>query len=52
MKNLNRESVGFLTLDGLRRGEYRKLSEKEISEIKRICTANKKNNRIPDYKRK
>ncbi len=52
VKNLNRESVGFLTLDGLRRGEYRKLSEKEVSEIKRICTANKKNNRIPDYKRK
>lgn len=52
VKNLNRESVGFLTLDGIRRGEYRKLSEKEVEEIKRICKSNRKSNRIPDYKLK
>ena len=36
VKNLNRESVGFLTLDGLRRGEYRKLSEQEKQPDSRL----------------
>ena len=52
VKNLHRESIGFLNLDGLERGKYRKLSEEEVNKIKKICKENKKKNIIPEYKRK
>ena len=52
VRNLNRDSVGFLTLGSLKRGEYRKLSDLEVRMIKNICKANQKNNIIPDYKKK
>lgn len=52
VKNLHRESIGFLTLDGIERGKYRKLSVQEVNKIKTICKENKKKNVIPEYKRK
>ena len=52
VRNLNRDSVGFLTLGSLKRGEYRKLSDLEVRMIKNICKTNRKNNIIPDYKKK
>ncbi len=52
VRNLNRDSVGFLSLGSLKRGEYRKLSDLEVRMIKNICKANQKNNIIPDYKKK
>ena len=52
VKNLHRESIGFLNLDGLERGKYRNLSEEEVNKIKKICKENKKKNIIPEYKRK
>lgn len=52
VKNLHRESIGFLNLDGIERGKYRKLSEEEVNKIKKICKENKKKNIIPEYKRK
>lgn len=50
VKALNRDSISFLTTKGLKRGEYRKLTEDEVSKIKEICIENKKNNKIPNYK--
>lgn len=52
VKNLNRDSISFLTLDGLKRGEYRLLTSDEVERIKGICKNNKKSNIIPDYKKK
>lgn len=52
VKNLHRESIGFLTLQGIERGKYRKLSVDEVDKIKNICKENKKNNIIPSYKLK
>ena len=52
VKNLHRESIGFLNLNGIERGKYRKLSMEEVNKIKQICKENKSKNIIPDYKRK
>ena len=52
VKNLHRESIGFLNLQGIERGKYRKLTNEEVNKIKEICIKNKKNNIIPEYKRK
>ena len=52
VKNLHRESIGFLNLNGIERGQYRKLTSEEVNRIKKICLDNKKKNIIPDYKRK
>lgn len=52
VKSLNRDSIAFISTKGLKRGEYRKLSQEEVDLLKRRCTENKKNNIIPDYKRK
>lgn len=52
VKNLNRESIGFLNLGGIKRGEYRKLSDAEVSMLKKICIANRNKNIIPEYKNK
>lgn len=52
VKNLNRESIAFLNVKGLKRGEYRKLTRDEVDKIKSICRENKKTNVIPDYKKK
>lgn len=51
VKNLHRESIGFLTLTGIERGLYRKLTEGEVNMIKKICKANKSKNVIPSYKK-
>lgn len=51
VKNLNRESIAFLDLKGIKRGEYRKLTQSEVDSIKNTCRENKKNNVIPDYKK-
>jgi 23S rRNA pseudouridine2605 synthase len=50
VKSLNRDSVGFLTLGNLKRGEYRLLTDEEVNKLKTLCKANKKNNIIPSYK--
>lgn len=52
VKNLHRESIGFLNLEGIDRGKYRKLTLQEVEKIKSICKENKRNNVIPEYKRK
>ena len=52
VKNLHRESIGFLNLNGIERGKYRLLTQEEVNKIKAICKENKKKNIIPDYKRK
>ena len=52
VKNLHRESVGFLNLNGIERGKYRQLTIQEVERIKKICKENKSKNIIPDYKRK
>lgn len=52
VKNLHRESIGFLNLEGIERGKYRKLTLQEVEKIKSICKENKRNNVIPEYKRK
>ncbi len=52
IKNLNRESIAFLNVKGLKRGEYRKLTQNEVDKIKLICRENKKSNVIPTYKKK
>ena len=52
VKALNRDSISFISTRGLKRGEYRKLEEKEVELIKQRCLENKKTNIIPDYKRK
>ena len=52
VKNLNRDSISFLSLEGLKRGEYRLLTSDEVERIKGICKNNKKSNIIPDYKKK
>jgi len=52
VKNLHRESIGFLNLNGVERGMYRKLTNMEVAQIKDLCKKNKANNVIPDYKRK
>ncbi len=52
VKNLHRESIGFLNLEGIERGSYRLLTDVEVRMIKNICINNKKNNIIPEYKRK
>ena len=52
VKNLHRESIGFLNLEGVERGKYRKLTQQEVNKIKEICKSNKKKNIIPEYKRK
>lgn len=48
---LKRISIGFLTLDGLNKGEYRRLKDEEIAMLKEECIKNKQNNIIPSYKR-
>ena len=40
---LKRERVAFLTVDGLNSGEYRKLTNKEVSKLYVLATQNKKN---------
>ena len=52
VKALNRDSIAFISTKGLKRGEYRKLTEEEVKLIKERCLENKKTNIIPDYKRK
>lgn len=52
VKSLFRESVGMINVADVKRGEYRRLSDGEINMLKKICLANKKNNIIPDYKKK
>lgn len=52
VKNLHRESIGFLNLNGIERGKYRLLSQEEVDKIKKMCKENKKKNIIPEYKRK
>ena len=52
VRNLNRDSIGFLNLNNIKRGEYRKLSEAEVSMLKKIAIANKNRNIIPEYKKK
>lgn len=52
VKNLHRESIGFLTLDGVERGKYRKLTNMEVAQIKALCKKNKETNKIPSYKQK
>ena len=39
---LKRERVAFLTVDGLNSGEYRKLTNKEVSKLYVLATQNKK----------
>lgn len=51
VKTLYRESVGPINCTGLQRGEYRRLSDEEVAEIKKICRENQQKNRIPDYKK-
>lgn len=50
VKALNRDSIGFLTLDEVKRGEYRLLTEEEVNKLKKMCLANKEKNIIPSYK--
>lgn len=50
VKNLHRESIGFLTLEGIERGSYKKLSKFEVETIKSMCRKNKETNKIPSYK--
>ena len=50
VKSLNRDSVGFLTLGNLKRGEYRLLTDEEVNKLKTLCKANKEKNIIPNYK--
>jgi 16S rRNA U516 pseudouridylate synthase RsuA-like enzyme len=50
VKALNRDSIGFLTLDGVKRGEYRLLTEEEVNKLKKMCLTNKEKNIIPSYK--
>ena len=52
VKNLHRESIGFLTLQGIERGKYRKLTNAEVINLKELCKKNKGNNVIPKYKMK
>lgn len=52
VKNLHRESIGFLNLNGIERGKYRLLTNQEVEKIKTICKQNKSKNIIPEYKRK
>lgn len=52
VRNLNRDSIAFLSTRGLKRGEYRKLTPEEVDSIKKRCLENKKTNQIPEYKRK
>ena len=52
VKNLHRESIGFLNLNGIERGKYRLLTNQEVEKIKDICKKNKSKNIIPEYKRK
>ena len=52
VKNLHRESIGFLNLQGVERGKYRKLSNSEVIQIKELCKKNKGKNVIPTYKSK
>lgn len=52
VKNLHRESIGFLNLQGVERGKYRKLSNSEVIQIKELCKKNKEKNIIPTYKSK
>ena len=42
VKNLHRESIGFLNLNGIERGKYRLLSQEEVEKIKKMCKENKK----------
>ena len=39
---LKRERIAFLTLDGLKSGEYRKLTKKEVSKLYNLANQNKK----------
>lgn len=50
--NLNRESIGPVTCIGIKRGEYRQLSNEEVQEIKTLCREAQKKNIIPPYKNK
>lgn len=52
VKNLHREKIGFLTLEGIERGAYRRLTLEEVNKIKKICKENKSKNIVPEYKRK
>ena len=52
VKSLYRESVGFITCGSLKRGEYRLLTQEEVEKLKEICLENRKNNIIPEYKRR
>ena len=46
------EKIGFLTLEGIERGAYRRLTLEEVNKIKKICKENKSKNIVPEYKRK
>ena len=50
--DLHRSSIGFLTLQGLKEGEYRLLTNEEVSKMKELCKARKAKNVIPEYRRK
>ena len=52
VRKLHRESIGFLKIDNIERGQYRQISPNEISMIKKICLSNKRKNIIPEYKKK
>ena len=52
VKALHRTSIGFLNVKDIERGTYRKLTSIEIESLKHICKERRKNNIIPDYKRK
>lgn len=50
VRALHRVSIGFLDVKTIERGTYRKLTEMEILNLKRICKERRKSNIIPDYK--
>lgn len=52
VKSLTRISIGFIKLNDLKRGAYRKLTNSEIEMLKNLCLINKKKNIIPKYKEK
>ena len=52
VKALHRTSIGFLNVKDIERCTYRKLTSIEIESLKHICKERRKNNIIPDYKRK
>lgn len=52
VKALHRMSIGFLNVKDLERGTYRRLSEIEILQLKKMCKEKRQTNTIPEYKLK